>query len=505
MGRQAGRRLVRPHARVHDVADPRPLPVRRLRTPVSSAVGTGRGGVTGDNGSMPRKVVIVGGGGLRTPLVVHALARAQRSLDLAELALYDVDTARAGIMAGIGRRIVANLGADYRIGVWENLEDAAAGADFILNSIRVGGMSARARDERIAIEHGLAGQETTGPGGAAMALRTIPVTLEHARAVERAAPGCWFINFTNPAGLITQALTQQTRLRVIGICDTPIELFHRIAWSLGEPYEEMRFDYAGLNHLGWVSRVRLRGVDITARLLADDEALRRLYPAPLFEPALIRALGLIPTEYLFFYYSQRKAHDNQLRAGASRGEELERLNLELFRQLQGETPAEALATYRHYLLRRNASYMKLESEAGSAFTTAEENYDPFETATGYHKIAQAVLTALVSDSPQQIVLNVANRCAIPDLAPDDIVEVPCDIDRRGPVPCPAGPLAESVRGLVLAVKAYERTLIRAAVEKSAPLADLALLEYPIVGEWDLARNLRAALTASDPRYLGYLA
>jgi 6-phospho-beta-glucosidase len=454
---------------------------------------------------MPRKIAIIGGGGLRTPLVVHALARAQRELDVAELALFDIDLDRAEIMVRIGRQIVANLGADYTIAVCPRLEDAVACADFILNSIRVGGMSARARDERIAIEHGLAGQETTGPGGAAMALRTIPVILDHARAVARIAPEAWFINFTNPAGIITQALAHHTKLRVIGICDTPIELFHRIAWSLGAPYEDMQFDYAGLNHLGWVRRVFLRGADITERLLSDAEVLRRLYPARLFDPDMIRTLGLIPTEYLFFYYSQRQAHANQLRAGVSRGEELERMNLELFQQLSGETAEEALRTYRHYLLRRNASYMRLESEAGSAFTVAEEDYDPFETATGYHKIALDVLTALVSDQPKEVVVNVTNQAAIEDLAPDDIIEVPCDIDRLGPVPRPIGPLAEPVRGLVLAVKAYERAIIRASVERSARLADLALLEYPIIGEWDLARDLRAALIHSDPAHLGYLA
>jgi 6-phospho-beta-glucosidase len=149
--------------------------------------------------------------------------------------------------------------------------------------------------------------------------------------------------------------------------------------------------------------------------------------------------------------------------------------------------------------------MKLESEAGSAFTVAQEDYDPFETTTGYHKIALGVLTALVSDEPKQVVVNVTNHATIEDLAPDDIVEVPCDLDRHGPVPRPIGFLAEPVRGLVLAVKAYERTIIRAAVARSARLADLALLEYPIIGEWDVARNLRAALVHSDPAHLGYLA
>lgn len=450
------------------------------------------------------KLAMIGGGGVRTPLVVHGLAQSQAALGLTEFALYDVDRERTEIIANIGREVIRRLGADFRITVTDRLEQAVEGADVVLSSIRVGGIAARARDERIAIEHGLAGQETTGPGGAAMALRTVPVTLEHARIVERVAPGAWFINFTNPAGLITQALSQNTRLRVIGICDTPIELFHRIAWALSAPYEQMTFDYAGLNHLGWVRRVTLAGEDITDRILADDETLRKLYPADLFEPALIRTLRLIPTEYLFFYYSQRKAHENQLRAGASRGEELHRLNTQLFDSLAGKNGAEGLAIYRNYLLRRNSSYMKLEAQAESAFEVAQDEYDPFETVTGYHRIALDVMTGLVSDQPREVVVNVRNRGAIADLRDDDVVEVPCAVDRNGPQPRRTGALPDSVRGLVQSVKAYERTAIRAALERSSALAQLALLEYPIIGQWELAGALIQSLENADPTHLGYL-
>jgi 6-phospho-beta-glucosidase len=453
---------------------------------------------------MARKIAMIGGGGVRTPLVIHGLAQAQDALGVTELALYDIDLGRTEIIACLGCEIVRRFGADLRITTHDSIERAVDEAEFVLSSIRVGGIAARARDERIAIEHGLAGQETTGPGGAAMALRTVPVTLAQAHIVERVAPRAWFINFTNPAGLITQALTQNTSLRVIGICDTPIELFHRIAWVLGEPYEDMEFEYAGLNHLGWVRRVTLRGEDITDRLLSDEHALRRLYPADLFDPALIQTLRLIPTEYVFFYYSQRKAYENQVRAGASRGEEIERLNASLFEQLKNEDAEQGLATYRAYLLRRNASYMKLEAEAGSAFNVAQEEYDPFETVTGYHRIAIDVITGLISQVPKIVVVNVPNQGAIDDLAAEDVVEVPCDIDRTGARPRRTGRLPDSIRGLVLAVKAYERTAIRAALERSGPLAQLALLEYPIVGQWELAGELRKALAQSDPEHLAYM-
>ena len=238
--------------------------------------------------------------------------------------------------------------------------------------------------------------------------------------------------------------------------------------------------------------------------LDDPRAISSLYPAGLFDPALIATLGLIPTEYVFFYYSQRKAYENLLRAGASRGEEVERLNAGLFHSLAREDAARGLASYRSYLLRRNASYMTLEARAESAFTAAEPQYDPFETATGYHRIALDVMTALVSDTARSIVVNVPNRGAIDDLEPDDVVEVPCLVDRSGPRPQRVGRLPGSVRGLVESVKAYERTTVRASIENSAALARLALMQYPIIGQWEPAGTLLQALIAADPAHLGYL-
>jgi 6-phospho-beta-glucosidase len=180
------------------------------------------------------------------------------------------------------------------------------------------------------------------------------------------------------------------------------------------------------------------------------------------------------------------------------------MNAGLFAQLARESPAQALETYRRYLLQRNASYMKLESEGGSAFTAAEGDYDPFETATGYHRIALDVINGLLSEDARVVVVNVPNHGAIEDLAPDDVVEVPCDIDSRGPRPRKTGRLPEAVRGLVLSVKAYERAAIGAAIEKSRSQAELAMLEYPIIGEWGLARSLGMAMARNDPQHLGYL-
>lgn len=457
------------------------------------------------------KVTILGGGGIRTPLLIHGLVswQPESGSELREISLYDTDRERVGLMAALGQEIARQAGGRVAISLPETVEEAVSGAEFVISSLRVGGMEARARDERIAIAHGIAGQETTGLGGLAMALRTIPVMLSQARAVEQHAPDAWFISFTNPAGLMTEALASHTRLKLIGICDTPSEMFQRLAEALGREVTEVECDYFGLNHLGWVRRIMVDGQDRLAEVLSDDQMLRSLYHADLFDPTMIRTLGMLPSEYLFFYYEQRRALENQRRAGASRGGEIVRLNEALFARLQpaiagGEVEA-ALPIYREYLQRRSGAYMKLEAEAGSALgTTAELAEDPFTAATGYHRIAIDVMAALRSENPSRIVLNVANRGAIDDLGVDDVVEVPCLVDRRGARPLESGPLPASVRGLVHAVKEYERMTIRAATERSRRLAKLALMTYPLVGQWGAASAMIDALISEDPDGLGYL-
>lgn len=455
------------------------------------------------------KVALIGGGGVRSPLLVYGLNQARQAIGAEELVIYDADFSRATLMGKLGEIIIARNAGALRIHVARSLPEALEGSSFVLNSIRVGGIATRARDERIALEHGYPGQETTGPGGLAMALRTIPVILDQARLVERYSPQAWFINFTNPAGLITQALAGETGVRVVGICDTPTELFHRIALALKSPLADVQCEYFGLNHLGWVKRVRLRGEDVTERILASDSLLRSLYSTDLFDPALIRNLALIPTEYLFFYYARRRALKNQLTAGTTRGEEIARMNDALFSRLvadvQSGDPEQAVRTYVSYLQQRSGSYMQLEANASSAFSMAPgAQEDPFASATGYHRIALEVMEALSSPAPRRIVVNVRNQGAIEDLPLEDVVEVPCSVSRDGIVPLAAGALPDSVRGLVLAVKAYERTAIQAALEASLERAQTALLLYPPVGEWEPAVELLEALIQNDPDHLGYL-
>ena len=452
-----------------------------------------------------RKVTLIGGGGVRTPLVIFGINESAAHLGVDELVLYDLDQDRARVMCQLGEALIAREGGTLKLRVAATLEDAISGAAFVLTAIRVGGIKARAIDERISIENGYPGQETTGPGGVAMGLRTTAVAIEYARVIERLSPNAWMINFTNPAGLITQAISHNTNVRVIGICDTPTELFHRIALALGASPEEVHCDYVGLNHLGWVRRVLLRGEDVTAKLLADDDALLSLYQARLFDFDLLRSLRLIPTEYLFFYYSRSRALANQRNAGATRGEEIAKLNEELFRQLataiEDGRPIDALNTYVDYLNQRSGSYMQLEASGGTAFDKSHAlKDDPFRVATGYHRIALDVMNALCSDEPRRVVINVRNHGAIPDVEYDDIVETPCAISKHAIVPENCGPLPEDVRGLVLGVKAYERAAIHAAVTGSKEYARKAMLLYPAIGEWEPSADLLHEFATRSPNF-----
>ena len=436
------------------------------------------------------KTAIIGAG-LRTPLLIHGLARAHAELPIDELLLFDLDFSRAQLMAAMGEEIAR--GSGMRIRASARIEEAVEGCTFVISSIRAGGIESRARDERISMEHGFAGQETTGPGGFAMAMRTIPAALDHARLVERRAPRAWLINFTNPAGMVTQAVSTHTGARVVGICDTPAELFFRIQLALGQPAGELEFGYFGLNHLGWVRSVLSRGSDLIERLFDDDAKLASLYPAKLFDPDLIRSTKLIPTEYLFFYYSKARTLCNQRAAGATRGEELVRLNQSLTADLAARVADGrvdlAIEIYKKYLNRRNASYLRLEGSGESAFEQPDHDWDPFEGATGYHRIAVDVMRALLTCQPSRMVLNRPNCGAIAGLDAEDVVEVPCAADRSGIRTLPVGALPAPARSLVFSVKEYERLTIRAAVEQSEPLAALALATNPIVGDWDEARAL----------------
>lgn len=419
------------------------------------------------------KVALLGAAGARAPLLLRALQSSGLPLDT--LALYDIDRARLALV----RRLAERYEGPAALVVADRTEDAVEGADFVLASLRAGGMEPRARDEEACLELGVLGQETVGPAGFAMALRNVPPTVGYGRLVARLAPDALLVNYTNPVGIVTQAVADETGARVVGICDTPTELFAAVAEVLDLPIGSCRFDYVGLNHLGWLREAYHGDEPLLARVLADDEKLRRVYRAELFPPSFLRELGLLPTEYLYFYYRTAEALETLRTAGRTRGRALVEANEALFEALA--TAPDPQAVYDRYVVERDRSYFALETGG-----TARPEWG-FE-ATGYDKIALDLMRAVAFDTGAVLPLNVANDGLFADLAPGDVVEVPTRAARDGLRPLPTS-IPDAGRELILRVKDYERATIAAALRPSHERRLAALLRHPFVSDRDLGERL----------------
>jgi 6-phospho-beta-glucosidase len=436
------------------------------------------------------KIAVIGGAGVRTPLLVNGLT--QSDLPINEIALFDTDVDRL--------RIIAPLAASFSptVRTCDNVRDCVAGAAFVLLSIRVGGIRARVRDETVAVRHDVVGQETVGAGGFAMAMRTIPHAVRYAQVVREVSPDAWIVSFTNPVGIVTEAMTKattattasretETASRVIGICDTPTELFEDVAQLLELESARCRFDYFGLNHLGWLREVYSDGAPQLHRLWERPDLLRRIYRTSLFAPEFLSDLRMLPTEYLYYYYSAGAALANIRKAGQTRGQAIQELNDRLFDDLAA-AGADAGRVYEGYLAARNAGYMQIESGASQPIARS-----PWAELTGYDKIALSVIRAIHRNSNAIIPLNVPNRGALRDLEDDDVVEVPCVVNANGAHPLAVGPVPASVRDLLLQVKDYERLTVAAAASGAAEDAGRALAANPLIGDRDHATRLVAAL------------
>jgi 6-phospho-beta-glucosidase len=435
------------------------------------------------------KITLIGAAGVRTPLLVHGLSGLGGNVHLDELALWDTDSARLKTMTRVSDAMAKRSGFRAQLKAYSEPEAALEGADYVISSIRVGGIHARVKDETIALAHGLVGQETVGAGGFACAMRNLATMLDYAKVIERVAPRATLINFTNPVGIISQGLLNHSGVNVIGVCDTPLETFEAIATALDRSPVGLHFDYLGLNHLGWVRSIRdERGAELLPKVLASPEIIQRCYRHGLFPTEFIQKLGLLPTEYLYFYYFPEAAYKNTKQSGQSRGQAIEAMNTRLAQKLAQAADSQLIEIYESYLRDRNASYFSIEATAGQRRKENQELYSEF---SGYEKIALLVLQALHAETPSLIPLTVRNGSALEDLAPNDAVELPCQVSSHG-VQVPAvGHAPEAVRPLLLQVKEYERLTVRASVEHSPELALGALEKNPLVGSPEVARQVLA--------------
>jgi len=450
------------------------------------------------------KLTIIGGAGVRTPLFIRGLARLAPALGLTRVTLMDVQEEKLRLIGALCRHLLRQAGDPVVLELTTNPRQALRDADFVVTTIRVGDEPARVLDERIALDLGVLGQETTGPGGFAMALRSIPAILEYADLMEEICPRAWLLNFTNPAGLVAQALADaRPNMRVAGICDTPPTMLRVVSQALGHAPDELDFTFYGLNHLSWLASACYQDEDLLPRLLADDQALRALPDEP-FDPALVRMIGMIPNEYLYYYYYREQAVTNILAAKESRGEQVARLSARLLADLRSVDPErhpdEGMAVYRAYLGTRRGSYMA--AETGGHMDRGADELALAEGNQGYAGVALAVMSAVRSGQAHKLILNVPNRGAITGLDDGDVVEVLCDVDEAGARPRMVGDVPEHALLLMRQVKRYERLTVAAIARKSRALAIEALLAHPLVGSYSLATALVDRYLVAHAAFIG---
>jgi len=418
------------------------------------------------------KICVIGGGSTYTPELIEGFIERHAELGLATVALVDIDEARLRVVGGLAKRMIEATGSPIELILSTERKEALEGADFVISQIRVGGNDQRIVDEKIPLRFGIVGQETTGPGGFAKALRTIPVMLSIAADMERLSPQAWLINFTNPSGLITEALVKHSKVQVIGLCNLPINMVHAVAGYLGVAPQRVSLDYVGLNHLSWVKGVYLDGREVTKEVLAKavTEARQTEEGHPIFSPELLEAFGMLPCYYLRYYYHHDEVLEEQKKAGKTRGEEVREIEERL------------LAMYADPHL--TSKPKELEKRGGALYSTA----------------AVSLIAAIVGNKNEVHIVNCRNRGAIADLPEGSVVEVPCQVGATGAIPLTVGYLPVMIRGLIQAVKAYEELAIEAAVTGNQKTALQALLNHPLVPSFGVAKALLNAILEANRDY-----
>jgi 6-phospho-beta-glucosidase len=417
------------------------------------------------------KIAIIGAGSTYTPELIDGFIRYQDRIPIDTLVFMDLYRWRLETVGSMAQRMLDQAGYPLLIRLTTNRSEALEGADFVITQMRVGGMAARLSDETIPPRYGVIGQETVGPGGIAKALRTIPTMLDIAHDMERWSPQGWMINFTNPSGLISEALWRHSQARVIGLCNLPTNMRLEIAAALNVSPDAVTLDYLGLNHLGFVRGVWVNGEDYTAQALQATMDLLRRERNPVFSPELIQTLGLIPSYYLTYFYHHDRVLAEQRQAPQTRTERVREIEKELLKLYADPKQVEKPA---------------LLSERGGAH---------------YSTVAVSLIADMIHNTGATHIVNVPNQSTLPGLPPEAAVEVPCRITAEGAFPLPTEPIPPQIMGLIQAVKASEMLTIEAAVTGDKRIALQALLAHPLVPSFATAQSLLAALLAEHRDYL----
>lgn len=439
------------------------------------------------------KIAIIGAAGLRTPLIVQSILARQDRLDLNELVLMDIDGERLELIGALTSPLEKS--PDTKLHILRTTDPTLAlkDANFVITTFRVGGIESRVIDERVPLKHGVLGQETTGPGGFAMGIRSIPVILDYVKLMSEVCSNAWLINFANPAGMLTEAVIRQAGWsRVVGICDGPASMLLVIASLLGADPDDVYLDYFGLNHLGWIKRIIYHNRDYLPDFLELIKSSDKVPGLP-FDPSLITSLKLIPNEYLYYYYYSHQAVNNILKAGESRGEQIVKLNLQLLGELNAKYVAQDFlgmqTSYKAYLYARSDTYMANETGKSHNLSTLDPKIIESVSDEGYAGVASNLIEALIGNKPTIQILNVPNNGAITGMDKQDVVEIPTLVNHDHIQPMIVGEIPDHCMGLINQVKHFEHLTIEASVEGSYQKACLALTIHPLVRDFTIANTI----------------
>lgn len=438
------------------------------------------------------KIGVIGGAGVRTVIFINGLLKRYQKLNIDEVVLYDTNHEKLAVIGKLCRHVVNREGESLVVREVYDAVDAIKGMDYIVTTLRVGGDHSRVVDEAVALKNGVIGQETTGVGGFSMAVRTIPVLMEYCELIEKHAPNAWIFNFTNPSGLVTQALHSAGHHRIIGICDAPSSMKYRMAQNLGVTEEELYVEFFGLNHLSWIKSIQLNGEEIMPKLIADDAFLSSIQELEIFDRDVIRKTGMLPNEYLYYYYHRERALANINKSEMTRGQTIEKVNLQMMEELKAmdidANPEEALQIFLYYMQLRENSYMSIESGSANR-PMLEKGSLPVPEGMGYAGVMLDCIEGMQSEEGRTLVLSVLNQGCIPFLGDEDVVEVTCKVSKNGIEPVKQASVPEMCELYIRLIKRYERLTVEAVREHSEDKAVEALMQHPLVNSYSLAKKL----------------
>jgi 6-phospho-beta-glucosidase len=451
------------------------------------------------------KVTVIGGGGVRSVFLARSIVRRAKDLKVTHIVFMDNDPKKLSIFGGFAREVAATLAPDIRFDLTTDPVEAVTDADYVITTIRVGGDSMRIMDERIPLTLGVLGQETTGAAGFSFAMRSIPALEYYCKMIRaNAKPHVKVFNFTNPAGVVSQALRDLGYDFTYGICDAPSSMLHQFAKIYGIQQSDMVGECYGLNHFSYFSSIKASGREVMQEIMADD----RVYvhsDLRFFEKDLIHHIGCIPNEYMYYFYYREKAVDNILRSGVTRGENILRINQGMTEELQGidgvDNFERFVSIYEKWYGQRENSYMA--NETGTARTETWK-FDLHEADDGgYAAVALKFIEIVNNGSQGEMILCVPNQGAMDGLHTNDVVEISCTITDQGAVPHRVEiEIPEAIMEMIRRVKVYERLAAQAIVKKDKKLAIDCLQLHPLVNSYSLAKSLAEQFIELNQDYCG---